>query len=82
MRLVSCILPQIIKEQQMLLEVLPKLYQIVVPTPFAVGPVNCYVATTDPVTLIDTGPLHADSRTALHAGLSELGLHVLSYPPL
>lgn len=58
----------------MVLEVLPKLYQIVVPTPFAVGPVNCYVATSEPLTLIDTGPLHADSRAALHAGLAELGL--------
>ncbi len=60
----------------MSIEVLPNLYQIVVPTPFAVGPVNCYVALSDPVTLIDTGPRHPDSRAALHAGLSELGLTV------
>ncbi len=60
----------------MSLEVLGNLYQIVAPTPFAVGPVNCYVATTEPVTLIDTGPLHADSRAALHTGLIELGLRV------
>jgi glyoxylase-like metal-dependent hydrolase (beta-lactamase superfamily II) len=60
----------------MSIEVLPNLYQIVVPTPFAVGPVNCYVASTDPVTLIDTGPRQSDSRAALHAGLSELGLTV------
>ncbi len=58
----------------MAIEVLPKLYQIIVPTPFAVGPVNCYVALSDPITLIDTGPRHPDSRTALHAGLSEIGL--------
>lgn len=60
----------------MSIEVLPNLFQIVVPTPFAVGPVNCYVALTDPVTLIDTGPRHPDSRAALRAGLSELGLTV------
>ncbi len=58
----------------MSIEVLPKLYQIVVPTPFAVGPVNCYVALSDPITLIDVGPRQPDSRAALHAGLSELGL--------
>lgn len=56
------------------IEVLPKLYQISVPTPFAVGPVNCYVALSDPITLIDTGPRHPESRAALHAGLSEIGL--------
>ncbi len=55
-------------------QVLDGLYQIVVPTPFAVGPVNCYVATTDPITLIDTGPRHDESRAALDAGLRELGL--------
>jgi glyoxylase-like metal-dependent hydrolase (beta-lactamase superfamily II) len=58
----------------MSIEVLPKLYQIIVPTPFAVGSVNCYVALSDPVTLIDTGPRHPDSRAALHAGLREIGL--------
>jgi glyoxylase-like metal-dependent hydrolase (beta-lactamase superfamily II) len=58
----------------MVMQVLDKLYQIVVPTPFAVGPVNCYLATTDPITLIDTGPLHADSRAGLEAGLRSLSL--------
>ncbi|HZY41932.1 MAG TPA: MBL fold metallo-hydrolase [Anaerolineae bacterium] len=63
----------------MMTKVLEKLYQIIVPTPFAVGPVNCYVAlsaTGAPLTLIDTGPRQADSRAALYAGLSELGLTV------
>lgn len=60
----------------MVTKVLEQLYQIVAPTPFAVGPVNCYVALTDPVTLIDTGPRQAASRAALHAGLNELGLTV------
>lgn len=58
----------------MSIEVLPNLYQIVVPTPFAVGPVNVYVSLSEPITLIDTGPIHADSRAALHAGLSALGV--------
>ncbi len=56
------------------MKVLENLYQIVVPTPFAVGPVNCYVAITDPITLIDTGPRYEEARTALEAGLREIGL--------
>ncbi len=51
-----------------------QLYQITVPTPFKVGPVNCYLATTDPITLIDTGPLQADTRAELDAGFKEIGL--------
>lgn len=54
--------------------VMNHLYQITVPTPFKVGPVNCYLATTDPITLIDTGPLHADTRVELEAGFKEIGL--------
>lgn len=54
--------------------VLDQLYQITVPTPFKVGPVNCLLATTDPITLIDTGPLHADTRAELDAGLKEIGV--------
>jgi len=56
------------------IEVLPKLYQIEVPTPFAVGPVNVYLSRSEPITLIDTGPIHTASRAALHAGLSALGV--------
>jgi glyoxylase-like metal-dependent hydrolase (beta-lactamase superfamily II) len=56
------------------MKVLEDLYQIVVPTPFAVGPINCYVATTEPITLIDTGPRHDESRAVLDAELHEIGL--------
>jgi glyoxylase-like metal-dependent hydrolase (beta-lactamase superfamily II) len=49
-------------------------YQLILPTPFKVGPVNCYLATTDPLTLIDTGPLHADTRAELEASLKEIGV--------
>lgn len=42
---------------------------IVVPTPFYVGPVNCYLITDDPVTLIDTGPKTKEAVEALREGL-------------
>ena len=55
-------------------QVLDQLYQITVPTPFPVGPINCYLAIDDPITLIDTGTLHPDTRAAMEAGLSALGV--------
>ncbi|HKS29953.1 MAG TPA: MBL fold metallo-hydrolase [Pyrinomonadaceae bacterium] len=42
---------------------------ISVPTPFYVGPVNCYLIAEDPVTLIDTGPKTREAQAALHEGL-------------
>lgn len=57
-------------------QVLEHLYQIVIPTPFKVGPVNCYVTTTAPITLIDTGTRWDESRRALQAELTELGLQI------
>jgi glyoxylase-like metal-dependent hydrolase (beta-lactamase superfamily II) len=47
-----------------------------VPTPFAVGRVNCYLIEDDPLTLLDTGPNSATSLTALEAALSEHGHRV------
>jgi glyoxylase-like metal-dependent hydrolase (beta-lactamase superfamily II) len=52
------------------------LYQIVIPTPYKAGPVNCYVSTTEPITLIDTGTKSAASFAALQAELAALNLHV------
>lgn len=55
--------------------ILPDLYQLVLPTPFPVGPVNVYVARdADGVTLIDCGPLTADALVGLEAGLGAVGL--------
>jgi glyoxylase-like metal-dependent hydrolase (beta-lactamase superfamily II) len=42
---------------------------ISVPTPFYVGPVNCYLIGEDPVTLIDTGPKTKEAAEALREGL-------------
>ncbi len=52
------------------------LHQMMIPTPFKVGPVNCYVTTTEPITLIDTGTTGKDARRALQAELAALGLQV------
>lgn len=42
---------------------------LAIPTPFAVGRVNCYLVEDDPLTLLDTGPNSATSLTALEAAL-------------
>jgi glyoxylase-like metal-dependent hydrolase (beta-lactamase superfamily II) len=44
-----------------------------IPTPFAVGRVNCYLIEDDPLTLIDAGPNSATSLTAMEAALAEHG---------
>ena len=56
--------------------VIDGLYQLEIPTPFKVGAVNCYVSTTDPITLIDTGTKGEEARAALEAELAALGLQV------
>jgi len=55
--------------------VIPNLYQLVIPTPFAVGPVNVYLSTgtDEPLTLVDSGPCTDRARAALEEGLSSLG---------
>jgi len=61
--------------------VLQDLYQLAIPTPFPVGPVNVYVARDpqgDGVTLVDCGPRTLEARGALDAGLAELGHSVHS----
>ncbi len=61
--------------------VLPNLYQLAIPTPFPVGPVNVYVARDlqgDGVTLVDCGPRTPEARGALDAGLAALGHSVHS----
>jgi glyoxylase-like metal-dependent hydrolase (beta-lactamase superfamily II) len=46
------------------------------PTPFPVGPVNCYVLLDDPVTVVDPGMLWIDSTAQLEAALREAGRSV------
>jgi glyoxylase-like metal-dependent hydrolase (beta-lactamase superfamily II) len=47
-----------------------------IPTPFAVGRVNCYLVVDEPLTLVDTGPNSGTSLTALEAALGEHGKRV------
>jgi glyoxylase-like metal-dependent hydrolase (beta-lactamase superfamily II) len=49
---------------------------LAVPTPFAVGRVNCYLIEDDPLTLLDAGPNSATSLTTLEALLAERGHRV------
>ena len=50
--------------------------KITVPTPFRVGPVNCYLLDSEPLTLIDVGPNDPESLNALEAGLAEQNVRV------
>jgi len=56
------------------LAALPRLHQLVLPTPWEVGPVQIYLAEGDPLTLIDTGVRSPASRAVLEAAFDELGL--------
>jgi glyoxylase-like metal-dependent hydrolase (beta-lactamase superfamily II) len=42
---------------------------VALPTPFPVGPVNCYLLVDQPVTVIDPGMMWADSAQLLEAAL-------------
>jgi glyoxylase-like metal-dependent hydrolase (beta-lactamase superfamily II) len=62
------------------------IHVISVPTPFAVGPVNCYLIEDEPLTLLDTGPNSGTALDVLARGLAahgrsieELGLIVLTH---
>jgi glyoxylase-like metal-dependent hydrolase (beta-lactamase superfamily II) len=52
------------------------IHAIPVPTPFAVGRVNCYLIDDDPLTLVDAGPNSGTSLTELEAGLAAHGRRV------
>lgn len=54
-------------------EVAPGVHRIPVPTPFAVGDVNCYLLSGEPLTLVDTGPNSGTSLDRLERALAELG---------
>jgi len=47
-------------------------YRIEIPTPFPVGPVNCYLIEGSPLTIIDTGPKTSKSLEALQQGIQAL----------
>ena len=57
-------------------EVAKGIYQIEIPTPFAVGPVNVYLLEGDYLTLVDTGALTEEAWEALNQGIKEIGYEV------
>jgi len=52
------------------------IYQIQLPTPFAVGPVNVYVIAAECLTLVDAGPKTEEAWEALQFGLEQIGYGV------
>lgn len=54
----------------------PGIYRLPLPTPFAVGAVNCYLLPGEPLTLIDTGVNSANSLDRLGRGLAQRGVSV------
>jgi glyoxylase-like metal-dependent hydrolase (beta-lactamase superfamily II) len=49
---------------------------VALPTPFPVGPVNCYILVDEPVTVVDPGMLLDESTRLLEAALAENGRSV------
>ncbi len=49
------------------------LHVLQIPTPFAVGRVNCYLIEDSPLTLVDVGPNSGKSLDELESGLRDLG---------
>jgi glyoxylase-like metal-dependent hydrolase (beta-lactamase superfamily II) len=49
------------------------IHWIAVPTPFAVGPVNCFLIEDDPLTLVDAGPNSGTALDTLARALNQLG---------
>jgi glyoxylase-like metal-dependent hydrolase (beta-lactamase superfamily II) len=51
-------------------------HRLAIPTPFAVGRVNCYLIDDEPLTLVDCGPSSATALDALEAALGAHRRHV------
>ena len=49
------------------------IHRLAIPTPFAVGRVNCYLIEDDPLTLLDTGPNSGKSLDELEQALAATG---------
>ena len=54
----------------------PRITRLTVPTPFRIGPVNCWLIEADALTLVDVGPNDPASLAALEASLGELGFGI------
>jgi glyoxylase-like metal-dependent hydrolase (beta-lactamase superfamily II) len=60
-------------EQALERAALAGIHRLRIPTPFAVGRVNCYLIEDDPLTLVDTGPNSGKALDELESQLSERG---------
>jgi glyoxylase-like metal-dependent hydrolase (beta-lactamase superfamily II) len=52
------------------------IHSLAIPTPFAVGRVNCYLIEDEPLTLVDTGPNSGKALDELETALRERGRRV------
>ena len=52
------------------------IHRLEIPTPFAVGRVNCYLLEGEPLTLVDTGPNSGKSLDELEHQLADLGRRI------
>src|SRR5205814_850138 len=52
------------------------IHQLRIPTPFAVGRVNCWLVEDEPLTLFDTGPNSGKALDELEAALREHGRRI------
>jgi glyoxylase-like metal-dependent hydrolase (beta-lactamase superfamily II) len=60
-------------EQALEQAALAGVHRLPIPTPFAVGRVNCYLIEDEPLTLVDTGPNSGKALDELSARLAERG---------
>ncbi|HEX6455489.1 MAG TPA: MBL fold metallo-hydrolase [Solirubrobacterales bacterium] len=60
-------------EQALEQAALSGIHRFAIPTPFAVGRVNCYLIEDEPLTLVDTGPNSGKALDELTARLAERG---------
>jgi glyoxylase-like metal-dependent hydrolase (beta-lactamase superfamily II) len=60
-------------EQSLERSALAGIHRFAIPTPFAVGRVNCYLIEDEPLTLVDTGPNSGKALDELTARLAERG---------
>lgn len=59
-----------------MIDTIDRVHRIKVPTPFPVGPVNCYLIEGRPLTLIDTGPKTLKSLLVLQQGVQTLSYNL------
>ncbi len=69
-------MPDAERERDLAVAAAAGIHRLPVPTPFAVGRVNCYLIEDDPLTLVDCGPNSGTSLTVLEGALAAHGRRV------